>query len=161
MTEEEEDEEVEIGLGDVGPGSHLRVDSSVIGGVDVDLVVEVESIGVQLDSLWYFTGNVITPESPDEIKFEAKDIVEVIDSSDEKSNSSPEVTEKIERTDVGISAKFTLTRGTGTRDQDGVTIKSKTESLEELQEQKDEILSTMEEMVTEMRDIQPDQEENQ
>lgn len=46
-------------------------------------------------------------------------------------------TEHVERTDVGVSIEFTMTRGSGTRDQEKVKAKTKAETFEEAREDMD------------------------
>lgn len=67
--------------------------------------------------------------------------------------------EYVERTDTGMSIEHQMTRGTGTRDQDKLTVKAKgatrEEALEDLWEAKEEL----EEYMSQVREIQPDQED--
>ena len=63
--------------------------------------------------------------------------------------SEPETTEKIEKTERGYKLSVTSTRGTGTRDQDKVKAEARTETLEELMNDRSDLTAlvrgTMEE----------------
>lgn len=52
--------------------------------------------------------------------------------------------------------KIQTTRGTGTRDQDKVTGKVRADSLEELEERRDEMMDVLTETADEARSFQPD-----
>lgn len=75
---------------------------------------------------------------------------------EEPRTDDPEVTEKVERTDVGVSITAELKRGTGTRDQDKLTGKVKAETLEEARDDMDDLKDDMEEWAEDLRAIQPD-----
>ncbi len=51
--------------------------------------------------------------------------------TDEPSQTDAQLTDCIERTDVGVSLTVKLKRGTATRDQDTITAKVKATTLEE------------------------------
>jgi len=55
-----------------------------------------------------------------------------------KENRNTETTRSIERTDVGVSVKVTMTNGTGTRDQARVEAKFKGATLQDVIEDYDE-----------------------
>lgn len=70
--------------------------------------------------------------------------------------ADPDVTEHVERTDVGVSITAELKRGTGTRDQDKLTGKVKAETLEEARADMDQLKEHMAEWADDLRTIQPD-----
>jgi hypothetical protein len=64
--------------------------------------------------------------------------------------------ERIERTDVGASVEARLKRGTGTRDEDTITIKAKGETAEDAVEEFEVLLQQYEaEYSDRCRNIQP------
>lgn len=71
------------------------------------------------------------------------------------SDDDPEVTERVERTDVGVSITAEVKRGTGTRDQDKLTGKVKAETLEEARDDMDDLKEDMAEWAEDLRAIQP------
>lgn len=56
------------------------------------------------------------------------------------SDREPDVEEHVERTDVGVSITAELKRGTGTRDQDKLTVKVKRENYADAREELDTAL---------------------
>jgi hypothetical protein len=70
--------------------------------------------------------------------------------------SDSDITEKVERTDVGVSITVQLTRGTGTRDQDKITGKVKAETLDEARDDMDKLKEYMEWWADDLRQIQPE-----
>ena len=69
-----------------------------------------------------------------------------------------QLTDRIERTDVGVSLTVKLTRGTGTRDQDAITAKVKATTLEEAREDMDELRAYVRALAADVRAIQPTEE---
>jgi len=76
----------------------------------------------------------------------------------EPTEPNAELTDRIERTDVGVSLTVKLKRGTGTRDQDTITAKVKATTLEEAQEDVDKLRAYVRALADEVRAIQPAQE---
>ncbi|GGK82858.1 DUF7389 domain-containing protein [Haloarcula sebkhae] len=77
-----------------------------------------------------------------------------------ETDEDPDSVEKVERTDVGCSMEARLKRGTGTRDEDTVTIKAKGETAEETIAEFHTLLEEHEEDISgRLRDIQPKQDE--
>jgi len=75
-----------------------------------------------------------------------------------KENRNTEKAQSIERTDVGVSVKVTMTNGTGTRDQARVEAKFKGPTLEDVIEDYDEgkedaLFDVMREVREEQREI--------
>ncbi|WP_114578591.1 hypothetical protein [Saliphagus sp. LR7] len=70
-----------------------------------------------------------------------------------------EETQRVERTDVGVSISVELTRGTDTRDQDKIKGKVKAPSLKGAREDMDEVKEDLRELADVCRVIQPDGEE--
>ena len=85
-----------------------------------------------------------------------------VPSTDAESNPnrqlSPE-TVYVERTDVGVSLTVELSRGTGTRDQDKITAKVKTRTLEEAREDMETLRAYVHDLADDVRQIQPDEPE--
>ncbi|SDX29088.1 hypothetical protein SAMN05443574_12510 [Haloarcula vallismortis] len=80
--------------------------------------------------------------------------------SDTGPDTAPDSVEKVERTDFGCSMEARLDRGTGTRDQDRVTIKSKGETAAETIAEFYELLEEHEQEISDrLRDIQPGEDE--
>ena len=67
----------------------------------------------------------------------------------------PEITERVERTDVGVSITAEIKRGEGTRDQDKLTVKVKQDSLESARADMDEAMGYARDWADELRMIQP------
>ncbi|MBX0297639.1 DUF7389 domain-containing protein [Haloarcula nitratireducens] len=64
--------------------------------------------------------------------------------------------ERVERTDIGASVEARLKRGTGTRDEDKITIKAKGETAADALEEFEQLLAEYEaEYGDRMRTIQP------
>ncbi|MBX0297787.1 DUF7389 domain-containing protein [Haloarcula nitratireducens] len=64
--------------------------------------------------------------------------------------------ERVERTDLGASVEARLKRGTGTRDEDQITIKAKGETASDALEKFEQLLAEYEvEYSDRMRAIQP------
>jgi hypothetical protein len=72
------------------------------------------------------------------------------------SEGEPEVTEHVERTDVGVSITAKLKRGTGTRDQDTITAKVKRKELADARDEMDEVMDDLKRWSEDARDIQPE-----
>ncbi|GGM51958.1 hypothetical protein [Haloarcula argentinensis] len=73
-----------------------------------------------------------------------------------ETGEDPDSVERVERTDVGCSMEARLKRGTGTRDEDTVTIKAKGETAEETIAEFHTLLEEYEEDISgRLRDIQP------
>lgn len=71
-----------------------------------------------------------------------------------------EIDETIENISSGVVLKAKTKRGTGTRDQDTVTGKIKGETVEEVKDQREELIEAIEETCEELRKIQPEGEED-
>jgi len=72
---------------------------------------------------------------------------------------APDSVETVERTDLGSSMEARLKRGTGTRDEDSVTIKAKGRTAEETVGEFYQLLAEYEAKVSgRLRDIQPEEE---
>jgi len=81
---------------------------------------------------------------------------------DSEPDAAPDSVEKVERTDFGCSMEARLDRGTGTRDQDRVTIKSKGETAAETIAEFYELLAEYDTEVSDrLRDIQPERDEEE
>ena len=81
---------------------------------------------------------------------------------DTEPDTAPDSVEKVERTDFGCSMEARLDRGTGTRDQDRVTIKSKGETAAETIAEFYELLAEYDTEVSDrLRDIQPERDEEE
>ncbi|AJF28024.1 hypothetical protein SG26_19945 (plasmid) [Haloarcula sp. CBA1115] len=77
-----------------------------------------------------------------------------------ESDTEPGSVEKVERTDVGCSMEARLKRGTGTRDEDTVTIKAKGETAEETIADFYTLLKEYEQDISgRLRDVQPEEDE--
>lgn len=72
-----------------------------------------------------------------------------------------DTTEKVERTDVGYRLSIESTRGTGTRDQDKVKVEARTETIQELVDQREALRVGVENTMNEIRANQPDEEEEE
>ena len=59
--------------------------------------------------------------------------------TDEPTQPDAQLTDRIERTDVGVSLTVKLKRGTATRDQDTITAKVKATTLDEAREDMDDL----------------------
>ncbi|PGF14549.1 hypothetical protein CP556_20820 [Natrinema sp. CBA1119] len=68
-------------------------------------------------------------------------------------------TEYVERSDVGVSLTVTLTRGTGTRDQDKIVAKSKGKTLEDAREDMETLRAYIHDLAEDARQIQPEEED--
>jgi len=80
--------------------------------------------------------------------------------SDREPAAAPETVETVERTDIGSSMEARLKRGTGTRDEDSVTIKAKGRTAEETIEEFYQLLAEYEAKVSDrLRDIQPEEDD--
>lgn len=77
---------------------------------------------------------------------------------DQDDESNAETVEKIERTDHGYRLKIESTRGTGTRNEDTVKAEARTETLAQLQAEKDILRKTVVETLEKNREHQPDDE---
>ena len=65
--------------------------------------------------------------------------------------------ERIERTDIGTSMEARLKRGTGTRDEDQVTIKAKGEDAEQTIDEFYQLLAEYDDNISDrLRGIQPE-----
>ncbi|KOX91467.1 DUF7389 domain-containing protein [Haloarcula rubripromontorii] len=79
---------------------------------------------------------------------------------DSDPDAAHDTVEKVERTDFGCSMEARLDRGTDTRDQDRVTIKSKGETAAETIAEFYELLEEHEQEISgRLRDIQPGEDE--
>ncbi|KAA9400716.1 hypothetical protein Har1131_18745 [Haloarcula sp. CBA1131] len=82
-----------------------------------------------------------------------------LETNDEPAAASGAV-ETVERTDIGSSMEARLKRGTGTRDEDSVTIKAKGRTAEETIEEFYKLLVEYEAEVSgRLRDIQPGEDD--
>ncbi|WP_336330803.1 DUF7389 domain-containing protein [Haloarcula sp. CGMCC 1.2071] len=80
--------------------------------------------------------------------------------SDTEPDTAPDSVEKVERTDFGCSMEARLDRGTDTRDQDRVTIKSKGETAEETIVEFYKLLEEYDQEISgRLRDVQPEADE--
>jgi len=70
-------------------------------------------------------------------------------------NDSEQLTERVERTDVGVSVSCKLKRGTGTRDQDEIRAKVKAETVEKAKADLDDLKPYLQAFAQEVREIQP------
>jgi hypothetical protein len=64
-------------------------------------------------------------------------------------------TEYVERSDVGFSLTVQLTRGTGTRDQDKITAKVKSKTLEDARTDMETLREYIDDLAASTRQIQP------
>lgn len=62
----------------------------------------------------------------------------------------------IEKIEDSVSLKLKMKRGTETRDQDEIYGKINKESVEDVQEETDELIEEMENCMEKMREVQPD-----
>lgn len=69
-----------------------------------------------------------------------------------------DTTEKVEQTETGYRLTIESTRGTGTRDQDKVSITGKAETLEKLNEQRTAMRTAVEVEMKQRRMHKPDKE---
>ena len=69
--------------------------------------------------------------------------------------SQPDQTEYVERSDVGVSLTVQLTRGTGTRDQDKITAKVKAKTLEDARTDMEALRGYIDDLAASTRQIQP------
>jgi len=72
-----------------------------------------------------------------------------------------DTTEKIERTDRGYRLTVETTRGSGTRDQDKVKLEARTETLQQLKEEKPRLLDSVTDAIYKLRANQPDSEDSE
>jgi hypothetical protein len=80
--------------------------------------------------------------------------------SDTEPDAAPDSVEKVERTDFGCSMEARMKRGTGTRDEDSMTIKSKGETAAETIAEFYELLEEYEQEISgRLRDIQIGEDE--
>jgi hypothetical protein len=80
--------------------------------------------------------------------------------SDTEPDAAPDSVEKVERTDFGCSMEARMKRGTGTRDEDSMTIKSKGETAEETIAEFYKLLEEYEQEISgRLRDVQPEADE--
>ncbi|KAA9396405.1 hypothetical protein Har1130_19215 [Haloarcula sp. CBA1130] len=80
--------------------------------------------------------------------------------SDTGPDTAPDSVEKVERTDFGCSMEARMKRGTGTRDEDSMTIKSKGETAAETIAEFYELLEEYEQEISDrLRDVQPGEDE--
>lgn len=70
-----------------------------------------------------------------------------------------EADETIQNLSTGVELKAKMKRGTGTRDQDTIVAKIKGETTEEVEEKREEMVEAMKETAEELREIQPEGEE--
>lgn len=70
-------------------------------------------------------------------------------------DSEPNITKKVERTDYGYRTKVESTRGTGTRDQDKVSVEARTERMP-TEEHLSDITHRVKQMMEMRRAHQPD-----
>ena len=70
-----------------------------------------------------------------------------------------DVTERVERTDVGASIEVTITRGTGTRDQEKIKAKTKGETVSDARDDMDELRPWIREFADDVRSWQPEESE--
>jgi hypothetical protein len=68
-------------------------------------------------------------------------------------------TECVERSDVGVYLIVTLTRGTGTRDQDKIVAKAKGKALEDAREDMEILREYIHDLAEDPRQIQPEEED--
>jgi len=88
------------------------------------------------------------------------------DDAESPTTEYPSEIEKVERTDVGVSVRCTLKRGTGTRDQDEIRAKVKAETVADATADLEELKPHLRAFAQELREIQPsvaddDEEEDQ
>lgn len=67
-------------------------------------------------------------------------------------------TEQIEQTETGVRIHIRSTRGTGTRDQDKVSVEGKFENMEELEAHRNDLVNACTEELNRLRENQPDSE---
>ncbi|AUG49488.1 hypothetical protein BVU17_18100 (plasmid) [Haloarcula taiwanensis] len=78
----------------------------------------------------------------------------------EESDTEPDSVEKVERTDFGCSMEARMKRGTGTRDEDSMTIKSKGETAAETIAEFYKLLEEYEQEIGgRLRGVQPEEDE--
>jgi len=73
-------------------------------------------------------------------------------------NDDVEIDESIERTDTGVSYEISITRGTGTRNQEKHKGKVKRRTVEELIDDAEDLKAYMKETARELRAFSPDAE---
>lgn len=71
------------------------------------------------------------------------------------------VEEEVIQRQEGVSLKLKMQRGNGTDDRDKLTGKVHGESIDELQESREELLDEMSEAMANARSIQPDQDDEE
>lgn len=69
-----------------------------------------------------------------------------------------DVDETIKRMNEGVALKVKMKRGTGTRDQDTITGKIKGEDVEDVENQREELVEQMKKAMEDSREVQPDEE---
>lgn len=74
------------------------------------------------------------------------------------SDDDPEVRETVEEVQTGYRLSIASTRGTGTRDQDDVKMVGKAETMEELDENREQMRAIVTEEMNNRRFHQPDNE---
>ena len=75
--------------------------------------------------------------------------------------TEPDTTEKVETTETGYRMTIKSKRGTGTRDQDEVSITAKTETLEKLNEQRTALRTAVKVEMEHRRLHHPDKEDSE
>jgi hypothetical protein len=75
--------------------------------------------------------------------------------------TEPDTTEKVETTETGYRMTIKSKRGTGTRDQDEVSITAKTETLEKLNEQRTALRTAVKVEMEQRRLHHPDKEDSE
>ena len=79
---------------------------------------------------------------------------------DTEPDAAPDSVEKVERTDCGCSMEARMKRGTGTRDEDSMTIKSKGETAAETIAEFYKLIEEYEQEISgRLRDVQPEEDE--
>lgn len=78
-----------------------------------------------------------------------------------ETDQEPDHVEKVERTDHGYRLKIESTRGTGTRNEDTVKGQIRTETLDQLEDERDKLVEDVVETLNELRSNQPDHDDDQ
>lgn len=76
---------------------------------------------------------------------------------DEQQIAGSDSNERIERTDVGVSIEFSMTRGTETRDQEKIKVKAKGETFDDAREDMERAKDYVREsLAPDLREIHPE-----
>lgn len=76
-------------------------------------------------------------------------------------DTEPDTTTKVEETEIGYRMMISSTRGTGTRDQDKVTVEAHTETLDRLLQQQNAIQEAVRIQMDKRRLHKPDEDSDE